>query len=336
VLLISFLKSFLGSLEQFLEANLASQCCLVHRAHALQKLPEGDTTYCFESLKAKGLLSISATLASGGNHGAVAFLCLPQRQKNDWAWNGACTERHLQLIGVSRASRRFHVIAEDFRSEVIMPWGNDPLVQEGLSLGLRARNEHYIAPRFSEAPLDARANKFPSQMPLVRLLCFGEKEWQRLGVPESARQAVPDHDGAAFSPILLAPVYWDHTGCPVDRVLSVKVLAEIAAEAQRLANNWPCRAEVEPPLAAKSEQVPVSKALMDWKYLYENLKGNSDCGERAKPVTFNVDGRRLAAELICGGRRHADYWGNPRLWLAAERHELPAGRGRGCREGGIP
>ena len=289
MLLISFLKSFLGSLEQFLAANLASQCCLVHRAHALQVLPEGDTTYCFETLRAKGLLSISATLASGGNDGAVAFLCLPQRQKKDWARMGACTERHLQLIGISRASRRFHVIAEDFRSEVIVPRGNDPLVQEGFSLGLRARNEHYIAPRFSEEEVDAWANKFHSQMPLVRLLRFGEIQWNRLGVPERARQAVPYHDGAAFSPILLAQVYWDHTGCPADRVLSAEVLAEIAAEAQRLANNWPCRAEVEPPSAAKSEQVPVSKALMDWKYINEHLKGNPDCGTRAPQVRFNVD-----------------------------------------------
>ena len=72
-------------------------------------------------------------------------------------------------------------------------------------------------------------------------------------------------------------------------MLSAKVLAELAAEAQRLANNWPCRAEVEPPSAAKSEQVPVSKALMDWKYLNEHLKGNPDCGTRAQPVRFNVD-----------------------------------------------
>jgi len=67
------------------------------------------------------------------------------------------------------------------------------------------------------------------------------------------------------------------------------VLAEIAAEAQRLANNWTCRAEVEPPSAAKAEQVPLSKALMDWKYLNEHLKGNPDCGTRAQQVRFNVD-----------------------------------------------
>jgi len=129
VLIISFLKSFLGSLEQFLAANLASQCYFVHRAHALQKLPEGDTTYSFESLCARGLLSFHATLASGGSDGMVAFLCLPQRQKDDWAWRGACTERHLQLIGVSRASQRFHIIAEDLRPEVTVPRRNHPLVQ---------------------------------------------------------------------------------------------------------------------------------------------------------------------------------------------------------------
>ena len=89
-------------------------------------MSDSDTGYGFESLCARGLLTVSAALASGGADGVVELFCLPQRQKQDWAWMGACTERHLQLIGISRASRRLHVIAEDLRTEVVLPKGYGP------------------------------------------------------------------------------------------------------------------------------------------------------------------------------------------------------------------
>ena len=97
---------------------------------------EEDTAYGFESLCARGLLTVSATLPSGATDGAVELFCLQQRQKQHWAWVGACTEPRLQLIDISRAFQRLHVIAGDFRTEVMLPMGNGPLVREGRSLGL--------------------------------------------------------------------------------------------------------------------------------------------------------------------------------------------------------
>ena len=48
-----------------------------------------------------------------------------------------------------------------------------------------------------------------SQLPLARLLKFGEEEWQLLGVPWERRAAAR---GVVSSPIFHAPLFWTHLG----------------------------------------------------------------------------------------------------------------------------
>ena len=97
---------------------------------------------------------------------------------------GHASQRHLQFIAASRASRRLHVLAEDLRREIVLPDGDNELVREGKSLGLMTRDEHGIPAHVDQEDLRSWQQKAVAQLPLVRLLHFAEGEWPRLGVPD--------------------------------------------------------------------------------------------------------------------------------------------------------
>ena len=126
VLVISFWKGFLHQLEQFLSLELEGLCARVHEHFRIPRDGAGTPIYSYAALRSQGVLSISTTLAAGGADAWVGILCLPHRRSYDWGWQGDPTQRHLQLIACSRASSRLHAIAEDLRSEIVLPDGDSP------------------------------------------------------------------------------------------------------------------------------------------------------------------------------------------------------------------
>ena len=172
VCLVSFWKSFLGHIEIVLNQQLPQLCTIVHRRLGIPLPTDAHECYSATTLRAKGLLTISAAFAAGGGDGRVEILCVLHRQEKGWGWIGSPTERHLQLIATSRASRLLHVIMEDLRPEIILPSGDIAMVREGTALGLQTRADHYINPAISEAQTNKWQEQSYGQMSWVRLLNF--------------------------------------------------------------------------------------------------------------------------------------------------------------------
>lgn len=294
--LVSFWKGFLGQIETLLNQQLPDVCKIVHQRLGIPLPTDGLDCYCMTTLRAKGLLTISAALAAGGADGLVEILRLPHRQKLDWGWLGSPTERHLQLIATSRASRRLHVLVEDLRPEIILPSGHVPTLREGMALGLKTRAEHVIASSCSEDQIAKWQEQCLGQMAWVRLLDFCEKEWNRLRVPHIQRCAVAQN---MPSPILSSPVFWQHLkGIPKDGVSAEQVNAmfiDVVGQCSKL--SMPIEQERLPGSAAPSEAVTLQTTLMkDWSYIRNELANNSDCAKNAAVPVFSIDVIQMFAE----------------------------------------
>jgi len=282
VMIVSFLKSFLRELECFLEANLPALCAAAHELLDEPQPADGLARYDFRAAREAGALSVAASLAAGGGDCPVEILCLPHRQREDWGWMGHASQRHLQFIAASRASRRLHVLAEDLRREIVLPIGDTDLVREGTALGLMSPEEHGTAGRVDQEQVRSWQRKARAQMPLVRLLHFAEGEWTRLGVPAELSCTTAGVPGAplAFS----AKAYWDHVGVPAIRQPGKIGIAVLMTTTEGMCSAWGVRRGQRPrpndapgPGAAPSGQVTRDTALEDWRYLQTAINDNPDC-----------------------------------------------------------
>ena len=136
-----------------LDEKLPALCKIVYQRLGISLPADADNIYSTTALRAKGFLRIAAALAAGGGDGLVSILCLPHRQDTDWGWLGSPTERHLQLIGTSRASKRLHILVEDLRPEVVIPTGGSTIVHEGKMLGLKTSADHVFSSTCSQVEI---------------------------------------------------------------------------------------------------------------------------------------------------------------------------------------
>ncbi|CAK0871487.1 unnamed protein product [Prorocentrum cordatum] len=276
---VSFLNGFLNEFKAFLAVHLSELCARAHEHLRLPLPPGGSTIYGYSSACRAKLLCISVALAAGGGDGPVEIL-----------------QRHLQFIATSRYSKRLHVVVEDLRGEIMLPDNNSALSTEGVFLGLKQRWDFAIHSDYSEAQIQIWQRKAHQQMPWVRLIDFGEKEWTRLRVPVRFREAVRDD---AAPPAFYSAVYWhrlQHPSIPrsadweevqqfvraVGRTRSAR-RADVAARLQQTGQD-----------AVETETSPDDEE--EWACLDGSLKWNPDCAKAGDPPVFRTDVIQIFAE----------------------------------------
>ena len=170
--------------------------------------------YDYASLRKAKALTISAALGAGGADGPVEILCLPHRQAGDWGWVGDATQRHLLFISASRYSRRLHVVLEDLRDEIFLSSEDE---EEGVRLGMKPWHGHHYHTQPPGAEARWWLDKGKKQLPLARMIYFGEQEWEYQGVPDKFRRAVAN---GGIAPAFHSELYWRHLDVETMRYVS--------------------------------------------------------------------------------------------------------------------
>jgi len=286
ILIISFFKRFLQGMQDCLRHALPKLCrdiwknlCLGSPSDPdLRNLGKECQFFDFEFLVSKGVLAFSAALRSGGGDCAVAFLCVPQRQRGDISWVGDAIQRHLIFFGLSRASDAVYICMEDLSSRVVLPNGDTSATQEGIRLGIR--NTNWFRDCLTPEQVWEEQAMFTRRLPWLRFLDMAGDLWQDLGVPVHRQFRL--ESGAtiplplADSPMLQGQVLG----------LSLALAHDLVRAAAALYDYVCWSAGVK---AMADSEVSAANTVWDWRFWSTALRENFDCSTQVDQIKWERD-----------------------------------------------